>query len=59
KKDQIMYDQEIALNLQAQLDAEMEEKEKLARQREEDANIAKWDNVQAMMDADYELAARL
>ncbi|GJW11898.1 hypothetical protein Tco_1577725, partial [Tanacetum coccineum] len=32
---------------------------KLARQREEDANIAKWDNVQAMMDADYELAARL
>ncbi|GKC51613.1 hypothetical protein Tco_1074358, partial [Tanacetum coccineum] len=28
-------------------------------QREEDANIAEWDNVQAMMDADYELAARL
>ncbi|GJZ70574.1 hypothetical protein Tco_0634124 [Tanacetum coccineum] len=31
----------------------------LARQREEDANIVEWDNVQAMMDADYELAARL
>ncbi|GJY56428.1 hypothetical protein Tco_0455543, partial [Tanacetum coccineum] len=59
KKDQIMYDQEVALNLQAQLDAELEEEEKLARQREEDANIAEWDNVQAMMDADYELAARL
>ncbi|GJT84439.1 hypothetical protein Tco_1058781 [Tanacetum coccineum] len=38
---------------------ELEEEEKLARQREEDANIAEWDNVQAMMDADYELAARL
>ncbi|GKF10628.1 hypothetical protein Tco_0048554 [Tanacetum coccineum] len=37
----------------------MEQEEKLARQREEDANIAEWDNVQAMMDADYELAARL
>ncbi|GJT05648.1 hypothetical protein Tco_0840110 [Tanacetum coccineum] len=43
----------------AQLDAELEEEEKLERQREEDANIAKWENVQAMMDADYELAARL
>ncbi|GJS15563.1 hypothetical protein Tco_0410035 [Tanacetum coccineum] len=29
--------------------AELEEEEKLARQREEDANIAEWDNVQAMM----------
>ncbi|GJU92934.1 hypothetical protein Tco_1317690 [Tanacetum coccineum] len=38
---------------------ELEEEEKLARQREEVVNIAKWDNVQAMMDADYELAARL
>ncbi|GKB46699.1 putative ribonuclease H-like domain-containing protein, partial [Tanacetum coccineum] len=26
---------------------------------EEDENIAEWDNVQAMIDADYELAARL
>ncbi|GKB56264.1 hypothetical protein Tco_0912450 [Tanacetum coccineum] len=33
--------------------------EKLAKQRNEDANIAEWDNVQAMIDADYELAARL
>ncbi|GJY91872.1 hypothetical protein Tco_0507654 [Tanacetum coccineum] len=39
--------------------AELEEEEKLARQREEDANIAEWDDVQAMMDADYELAAKL
>ncbi|GJX09678.1 hypothetical protein Tco_0199537 [Tanacetum coccineum] len=59
KKDQIMFEKEVAQKLQAQLDVELEEEEKLARQREEDANIAKWDNVQAMMDADYELAARL
>ncbi|GJX49486.1 hypothetical protein Tco_0276331 [Tanacetum coccineum] len=60
KKDHIMFDKEVAQKLQAQLDAELEEEEeKLARQREEDANIAEWDNVQAMMDADFELAARL
>ncbi|GJU73616.1 putative ribonuclease H-like domain-containing protein [Tanacetum coccineum] len=59
KKDQILIDEEIAQKLQAQLNAELEEEEKLAKQREEDANIAEWDNVQAMIDADYELAARL
>ncbi|GJU54491.1 uncharacterized mitochondrial protein-like protein [Tanacetum coccineum] len=32
---------------------------KLAKQREEDANVAEYDNVQAMIDADYELAIRL
>ncbi|GJS00736.1 putative ribonuclease H-like domain-containing protein [Tanacetum coccineum] len=41
------------------LNAELEEEEKLAKQREEDANIAEWDNVQAMIDADYELAIKL
>ncbi|GJU99458.1 hypothetical protein Tco_1328729 [Tanacetum coccineum] len=59
KKDQIMYDQEVALNLQAQLQAELEEKERLTRQKEEEANIAlieSWDNTQAMMDADYQMA---
>ncbi|GJR10152.1 hypothetical protein Tco_0792804 [Tanacetum coccineum] len=59
KKDQIMFDKEVAQQLQAQLDAELEKEEKLARQRKEDANIDECDNVQAMMDADYELAARL
>ncbi|GKB90508.1 hypothetical protein Tco_0962780, partial [Tanacetum coccineum] len=58
KKDQIMFDKEVAQKLQAQLDAELEE-EKLARQREENGNIAELDDVQAMMDADYELAAKL
>ncbi|GKD17584.1 hypothetical protein Tco_1206742 [Tanacetum coccineum] len=33
--------------------------EKLAKQREEDSNIIEWDNVQAMIDADYELVVRL
>ncbi|GKB44636.1 hypothetical protein Tco_0889578 [Tanacetum coccineum] len=41
------------------LNVELEEEEKLAKQREEYANIDEWDNVQAMIDADYELAARL
>ncbi|GKB71010.1 hypothetical protein Tco_0932422 [Tanacetum coccineum] len=59
KKYQIMFDKEVAQKLQAQLDAELEEEGKLARQRKEDTNIAEWDNVQAMIDTDYELAARL
>ncbi|GJT35232.1 hypothetical protein Tco_0925651 [Tanacetum coccineum] len=41
---------------QQHMQAELEEEE---RQREEDANITEWDDVQAMMDSDYELAARL
>ncbi|GKF01716.1 hypothetical protein Tco_0028639, partial [Tanacetum coccineum] len=59
KKDQILIDEEIAQRLQEELQAKLEEEERLARQKEEDANIAEWDNVQAMIDADYELAARL
>ncbi|GJT82488.1 putative ribonuclease H-like domain-containing protein [Tanacetum coccineum] len=59
KKNQIMFDKEVAQKLQTQLDVKLEEEEKLARQREKDANIAEWDNVQSMMDADYELATIL
>ncbi|GJR11287.1 hypothetical protein Tco_0793939 [Tanacetum coccineum] len=59
KKDHIMFDKEVAQKHQAKLEAELEEEEKLAREKEEDANIAKWDDVQAMMDANYELATRL
>ncbi|GJT08041.1 putative ribonuclease H-like domain-containing protein [Tanacetum coccineum] len=33
--------------------AELEEEDRLVRQREEEANIVSWDNVQAMIDADY------
>ncbi|GJY64615.1 hypothetical protein Tco_0466075 [Tanacetum coccineum] len=59
KKDQIKFDEEVAQRLQAQMQAELKEEERLASKREEDANIAEWDNAQAMMDAYYKLAARI
>ncbi|GKC48979.1 hypothetical protein Tco_1071724, partial [Tanacetum coccineum] len=52
----------VALNLQAQLQAKLEEEERLTRQKEEEANIAlieSWDNTQAMMDVDYQMAQQL
>ncbi|GJZ16788.1 hypothetical protein Tco_0552911 [Tanacetum coccineum] len=55
KKDQISLDEELTFKLQA----EEEEEERIARekaQREEEANIVAWDNVQAMIDADYQMA---
>ncbi|GJR82593.1 hypothetical protein Tco_0153378 [Tanacetum coccineum] len=39
KKYQIMFDEELALKLQSQLQDELEEDERLARQKEEQANI--------------------
>ncbi|GKE88808.1 hypothetical protein Tco_1566283 [Tanacetum coccineum] len=62
KKDRIALDEEMARNLEAQLQAELIEEERLARKKEEEANIAlieSWDNTQAMMEADFELAQRL
>ncbi|GJX47443.1 putative ribonuclease H-like domain-containing protein [Tanacetum coccineum] len=59
KKDQILVDEEIAQRLQQELQAKLEEEEKLTRQKEEDDNLISWDNTQAMMEADYELAQRL
>ncbi|GKB33072.1 putative ribonuclease H-like domain-containing protein [Tanacetum coccineum] len=59
KKDQIMFDEEVARNLEAKLQAELEEEERVTRQREEEANLILWDNTQSMMEAYYELAARL
>ncbi|GJR61710.1 uncharacterized mitochondrial protein-like protein [Tanacetum coccineum] len=62
KKDQISLDEEMARNLEAHMQAELIEEERLARQKEEEANIAlieSWDNTQAMIDADFELAQRL
>ncbi|GJU00037.1 hypothetical protein Tco_1110375 [Tanacetum coccineum] len=55
-------DEEMARNLEAQIQAELIEEERLARKKEEEANIAlieSWDNTQAMMEADFELAQRL
>ncbi|GJY80814.1 hypothetical protein Tco_0493565 [Tanacetum coccineum] len=62
KQDQVAFDEEMARNLKAQMQAEHIEEERLARQKEEKANIAlieSWDNMQAMMEADFELAQRL
>ncbi|GKD33003.1 hypothetical protein Tco_1248512, partial [Tanacetum coccineum] len=59
RKDQIAADEEVARNLAAQLQAELEEEERLVRaQQDEEANIL-WDNMKAMMDADRLLAERL
>ncbi|GJS59749.1 hypothetical protein Tco_0654533 [Tanacetum coccineum] len=48
KKDQVALDEEMARNLEAQMQAELIEEERLARQKEEEANIAlieSWDNM--------------
>ncbi|GJT64711.1 putative ribonuclease H-like domain-containing protein [Tanacetum coccineum] len=61
KKDQLKLDEEIALKLQAEID----EEERIARAKEEkidEANIAltkEWDDIQAKIEADHELAQRL
>ncbi|GKD84160.1 hypothetical protein Tco_1350999 [Tanacetum coccineum] len=55
KKDQLMLDEELAFKLQA----EEEEEDRLVRQREEKSNIISWDNVQAMIDADYQMAQQM
>ncbi|GJS29991.1 hypothetical protein Tco_0490611 [Tanacetum coccineum] len=49
-------------NLESSDEDELIEEERLARQKEEEANIdliESWDNMQAMMEADFELAQRL
>nr|GEV98703.1 hypothetical protein [Tanacetum cinerariifolium] len=43
----------------AQTLMKLRKKEMMARQKEEDANITEWDDVQAIMDADHELAEQL
>ncbi|GJY15738.1 hypothetical protein Tco_0386160 [Tanacetum coccineum] len=59
RKDQIMHDEEVAQRLQAQMQAELEEEDRLVRQREEEANIVSCDNVQAMIDVDYQIAQQM
>ncbi|GKB10769.1 hypothetical protein Tco_0844692 [Tanacetum coccineum] len=51
RKDQIALDEQIARDIQAKFDAEIEEEQKLARKQEEEANIAlieSWENTQAV-----------
>ncbi|GKB12290.1 hypothetical protein Tco_0846213 [Tanacetum coccineum] len=59
RKDQIRHDEEVAQRLQAQMQAELEEEDRLVRQREEEVNIVSWDIVQAMIDADYQMAQQM
>ncbi|GJR31201.1 hypothetical protein Tco_1107433 [Tanacetum coccineum] len=62
KKDQVALDEEMARNLEAQLQVELIKEERLARKKEEEANIAlieSWENTQAMMEVDRLLAERL
>ncbi|GJV63743.1 putative ribonuclease H-like domain-containing protein [Tanacetum coccineum] len=57
KKDQLKHDEEIVLKLQA----EINEEERISRTEEEkidEANIS-WDDIQAKVDVDYQLAERL
>ncbi|GJZ19471.1 hypothetical protein Tco_0556061, partial [Tanacetum coccineum] len=57
KKDQISFDEQEAIRLQAEFD----EEERLAREKDE-ANVAlteEWDDIQAKVDADYQLAQKL
>nr|GEW62496.1 hypothetical protein [Tanacetum cinerariifolium] len=53
---------EVVTTAGVEMQAELEEEVRLARQKEEEANIAlveSWDNTQAKINTDYELAARL
>ncbi|GKB94551.1 putative reverse transcriptase domain-containing protein, partial [Tanacetum coccineum] len=61
RKDQIALDEQVARDIQAKLDAELIEEQRLARKQEEEANITLielWENTQAMMEADRLLAER-
>nr|GEU99805.1 uncharacterized mitochondrial protein AtMg00810-like [Tanacetum cinerariifolium] len=58
KKDQTKLDEEATLKLQDEFD----EEERLAREKEQEANIAlieTWDDIQEKIDADHQLAERL
>ncbi|GJV14109.1 hypothetical protein Tco_1359432 [Tanacetum coccineum] len=62
KKDQVALDEEMARNLEAQLQVELIEEERISRQKGRRSNIAlleSWDNTQAMMDADFQLAQQM
>nr|GEX24990.1 hypothetical protein [Tanacetum cinerariifolium] len=61
KKDQIALDEEVARKLKAEMKAEMEKEEMIAREKDE-ANrvvIEKWDDVHATIDVDRQLAEQI
>ncbi|GKE81510.1 hypothetical protein Tco_1551510 [Tanacetum coccineum] len=58
KKELIRLDEEIASKLQDEFNEEV----RLAREKakkEEEANIVSWDNVQVMIDDDYQMAQQM
>ncbi|GJT30044.1 hypothetical protein Tco_0910319 [Tanacetum coccineum] len=57
KKDQVLFDEQEAIRLQAQFDKE----ERIAREKEEAnaALIEQWNDIQDKVETDYELAQRL
>ncbi|GJU51187.1 putative ribonuclease H-like domain-containing protein [Tanacetum coccineum] len=57
KKNQVLFDEQEAIRLQAQFDKE----ERIAREKEEanTALIAQWNDIQDKVETDYELAQRL
>nr|GEW76852.1 hypothetical protein [Tanacetum cinerariifolium] len=61
KKDQITFDEEVARKLDAQMKAEMKEEERIAKEKDEAnrAVIKEWDDVQAKIDVDGQLAEQL
>ncbi|GKA08149.1 hypothetical protein Tco_0687480 [Tanacetum coccineum] len=62
KKDQIALDEELAREIEAEEQAEFERIQKESVAQEEASRAAiyeEWDNEQAMMEADYELATNL
>ncbi|GJY70833.1 hypothetical protein Tco_0474536, partial [Tanacetum coccineum] len=59
RKDQIRHDEEVAQRLQAQMQAELEEEDRLVRQREKEANIVSWDNIQEMINDDYQMVQQM
>nr|GEX97440.1 hypothetical protein [Tanacetum cinerariifolium] len=60
-KDQIALDEEVARKLDAQMKSEMEEEESIAREKNESniVVIEEWDDVQATIDADKQLAEQI
>nr|GEW66490.1 putative reverse transcriptase, RNA-dependent DNA polymerase [Tanacetum cinerariifolium] len=57
KKDQIALDEQVARKLKAKMRAELEEEERIARDKDEAnrAMIEEWDDVQAIIDANRQL----
>nr|GEX99979.1 xylulose kinase-1 [Tanacetum cinerariifolium] len=61
KKDQIALDEDMAQKLEAKMKAKMEEEERIAREKDEvnRAVIKDWDDVQAAINADRQLAEQI